>query len=681
MSIKKKLLRDVLLCAVFAGAFLVNQNEASAAEAEEISVAGTTYSYGAAYDRGSYYEVQLNYESLQSDFTGTFNAATRLSKTMATASKPFRIVIPGAHYSLDGRLHVYSNTTIVATGATIAADDDTFGMVIVGRPESDTLNGYSSYQNIAFEGGTWDIDEEQRHSGSKASYFLKAGYVTNLSITNLEVKNAYHGHMMEIGGCKNVQIRGCSFSGYTGSDSYEAIQFDVMHSSANISGFNKYTDEPVVDAVIEGCTFTNLIRGIGSHHTVIGKPYNNIVVQNNVFKTIEYDAVYAVSWQNSRIVNNQISDAYNGIYLDKEMKHVYFPNSGTATLTNNETLNTVISGNVISTRRTPDASDACAGISVRGNIVYVPTAAGVGAGVYYYSGVTVTGNTINGGARWGIGFRYVKDCTITNNFINGKKKDTVDPRGITAKNSLDCSVSGNTIKNYSGKGAIGIAVDTNCTSVNLSSNKIYTLSGKGSYGIVVRGNSTYSTISGNLIKNVKKYGIYIKDTTKVTASSNSVYNVTQSSSVGIAVLGKATNTTLNANKVKNVQGCGIDINKAINTKVLKNKIFSIKTKNAAGIKIEGNANNTTLTSNVIKDSKKDGICIKKATILSIKKNTIDRCGKYGIYGIKGSSCIIQANTIRNASKYGIYLKKKVKTSVVQSNRITSCGHDNEIRLK
>ena len=533
--------------------------------------------YGVVYDYGTSAVIQMDEYELHRDFDSAFNQAARDARDNYTyGSKICTIQIPASTYELDGRLHVYSNMTVVATGATINADDNWYGMVIVGKPESDTLNGYNTYKNITFEGGTWDIDPGSRHSASKASYFLKAAYVTNLNIKNVNVKNAYRGHMLEIGGCNGLYISGCTFTGYRGSQCYEAIQIDVMHSSSNISGYNAYTDEPVINAVIENNTFTNLLRGIGSHHTVLGKPYDNIIVRNNVFKGIDYDAVYAVSWENSQIVNNQISDAYNGIYLDKEMKHVYFPNNGSAAIVTNERLNTVISGNVISTRRTPDVSDACAGISVRGNIVYAPMATGITPGVYYYSGVTVTNNVINGGARWGIGFRYVKDCSISNNQINGKKKDTTYPRGITAKNSFDCTVSGNTIKNYAGKGAIGVAVDTSCSSVNITNTKIYTLTGKGSYGIVVRGDSQYSTVSGNLIKNVSKYGIYLKDTTRPNVSSNQIYNINKSGGYGIAVFGNTTKATLSANKIKNVQGIGIDVKKATATKILKNKIFSEK---------------------------------------------------------------------------------------------------------
>lgn len=70
------------------------------------------------------------------------------------------------------------------------------------------------------------------------------------------------------------------------SGSCEAIQLDILHDSAHFVGFEEFDDTPNKNVTISGCTFENLYSGIGTRSGVVSKYFDNIVIENNIFKNI-----------------------------------------------------------------------------------------------------------------------------------------------------------------------------------------------------------------------------------------------------------------------------------------------------------------------------------------------------------------------------------------------------------
>lgn len=144
------------------------------------------------------------------------------------------------------------NITVEGNGATVKSGA---GIVFFGGSQGSTgYGGYThdlTFRNITFRGDF----------AAGILCKLMFHHTENLLIENCRfIEATRSSHAIDMGGCRNVIIRGCTFSGHdpVGSDYSEAIQLD--HSTAN--GMNNPTGEegtydglPCVNVTVENCTF------------------------------------------------------------------------------------------------------------------------------------------------------------------------------------------------------------------------------------------------------------------------------------------------------------------------------------------------------------------------------------------------------------------------------------------
>ena len=113
---------------------------------------------------------------------------------------------------------------------------------------------------------------------------------------NVEIKNNYNGHHVEIGGVKGITIEDCDFHGYTGTFQKEAIQLDTISNSDVFPAYEPFDDTPCDNAVIKNNKFHDLIRGLGSHSACLGVYYTNTLISGNSFYnmsgTEKFDATF-----------------------------------------------------------------------------------------------------------------------------------------------------------------------------------------------------------------------------------------------------------------------------------------------------------------------------------------------------------------------------------------------------
>ena len=233
---------------------------------------------------------------------------------------------PKGEYDLfDTVLKVYSNSTLNMDGCILkrsGSDGVWKSMLRIGNDTDKEGSGsgvgcygYNGYHDITINGGTFDGNGSRAaiDGPKKCPSMLRFGHGSNLTFNNVTLKNAYDNHQMEFAACQGITIRNCVFEGFVpkkGKEgakavnyaNNEAVQFDIMHNENHFSNYPFYDDTPCKDIVVDGCTFTNFQRGLGTHSAVAGSYFTNISFTNNTFTNISGYAITATNFKNSVII-------------------------------------------------------------------------------------------------------------------------------------------------------------------------------------------------------------------------------------------------------------------------------------------------------------------------------------------------------------------------------------------
>ncbi|MFC2663064.1 MAG: right-handed parallel beta-helix repeat-containing protein, partial [Eubacterium sp.] len=312
----------------------------------------------------------------------------------------------------------------------------------VGTPGTDTQAHGFYYQNITINGGSWDRCQLHNSTG------IKIAHAANVTLENAELFDAENSHLVETAGVDGLTIRNCEFhdSGRTspGNAGYECVQIDVL-SEQHFNGYEALDTE--LDYVsknitVENCSFDHVVRTVGSHTAVIGKPFQSVVFKNNTVTNCEDAGFYMRNVQGLQITGNRIQSRGNGINV---FNMVYTPNGyflprrgSRAYRASAEQVNGVIANNTID--------------SSKGNGIYLlgrnlkkeavsDSGETVPKGNYYIGNIKVKNNTIRTHAR-GVSPVLVTDgrnISIVSNKISGPKKKsaairiTGGSRGIQIK--------------------------------------------------------------------------------------------------------------------------------------------------------------------------------------------------------------------------------------------------------
>ncbi len=338
-----------------------------------------------------------------------------------TTNDHITVVIPPGTYYLDSKdLHIYSNTTLKADGATIIRKAGNTSVLLKNWSENDTeIGNYSCTENITIQGGTWDGNASASDDPSNLFYFFHA---SNITISNVTMKNCCGHHFIEFVGVKDSTISNCTFSdfikqagvNYTISDDddiptnsskvasivSEAIQLDYAYEE-NSFGSRPYDGTVCQNIKVTGCTFTDCLSGIGNHHSV--KHSTGWDFENNTFTNMSYSCFVIENVDNLSISGNTINSAYHFI----EMNDVSAQN---VLITNNTVTNsTLLPSTGIKLTKS-------SGINITNN-----TMSGYKYGIIALgSNASISGNTISNCELFAI--RYTEGA----NSANGIKNNTID---------------------------------------------------------------------------------------------------------------------------------------------------------------------------------------------------------------------------------------------------------------
>lgn len=340
--------------------------------------------------------IQVSYSQGQKGIQKALNKA----RDHATADRPYEVVVAAGTYKLNTALHIYSNTELTCEPGTVFKEKVRNNLLKVGRPGVDKEAHGFYYQNITINGGMWNRCKLHDSTG------IKIAHAANVTLENAELCNAENSHLVETAGVNGLYIKNCRFhnSGRTnyGNPGYECVQIDIL-AKQHFNGYQALDSEidyVSKNIVVENCSFDHVVRTVGSHTAVIGRPFKNVVFKNNTVTNCQDAGFYMRNVQGLRIVGNRIQSRGTGIQIFNmayTANGYYLPRRGSRAYTASaEKVNGVIAKNTI--------------VSSRGNGIYLlgrkihkavrgNSGEAVPKGNYYIGNVKVKNNVIKTRAR------------------------------------------------------------------------------------------------------------------------------------------------------------------------------------------------------------------------------------------------------------------------------------------
>ena len=221
-------------------------------------------------------------------------------------------------YLVQGDIFIYSNTDIDLNGSTIkscstSTSTNYSGVQFMNNIASCALAGYGAIKNFNVKNGTF-------HGGTSGLSFCLL-HAENFNFENILFQDCFvPTHIFDLGGCKNISIKNCDFTGYLcnleANNFREMIQPDYARSSS-VPYWNSYTtpnfdDLPTTDLLIENCTFEKgngeyYPNAIGTHADAdVG--HENITIRNCKFYGCNYSSIRLPKVKNALIENNIFYD-------------------------------------------------------------------------------------------------------------------------------------------------------------------------------------------------------------------------------------------------------------------------------------------------------------------------------------------------------------------------------------
>lgn len=594
----------------------------------------------------------------------------------ATASLPYKIVIQPGSYEITKRLLIYSNTYLYMEGVTlIQPAGKSTNMLKVGDA-TDTKAGYY-YQNITIDGGS--VGGTFNESGN-SNTALKIAHAKNFTMKNITVMNTVDAHLMEVAGVDGLTIQNCTFKDQVlvNTSYYEGIQLDYL-ITGHFKGFAA-EDLTIKNVVIDGCTFSNLPRGIGAHTSILNNYMNNIAITNNLFINHTSAAIQLMSFLNCNISGNTITNCPRGIILysirgngDGTYLSTTPASQGGVPTTTPTTYvapplnqNIVVSNNNISLQGSDnhEASYENVGIFL-GGFDYSASAQTpqdssdiIPAGDYYLSGATISGNSIIT-TDSGVLLQHTKNSTIRGNQISftGTKSNC---HGILLRTtSTDNVIESNSITTCPGN---AIALESASSASSISGNAT---SSPTTCGIYVSNNSSVGNIYKNTISHAGYAGIFCAQGTISAIAQN---NILSCSGNAIFLNGSVING-ITQNVISSSAASGIFLNVATVGNISENSISSCR---SSGISANLSVVNS-ISSNSIANTGTYGIEQNAGTINSITKNSLQGCTNYGIVIYNFAKLKnLTSNTVLSGKSIGIYINQIGRKLTVKSNTVKGC---------
>lgn len=271
------------------------------------------------------YTINANSEPIDKSMKkfSTYNSKTKQYYTLRSylerleKEKGGKLILKKGTYTITNTLYVPSNVTIeFQNGVKIVKGTSTgtskmkpaksvFQLIRPSKANKKGVYGkYAGEKNIKFIGkGTVTFDLKHY----KSSIAIIMGHNQNVEVNNIDFKNMYEGHFIELDASKNVKIINSSFKNakHTSANK-EGINIDAPDRSTKgwSQEWSKYDKQPNDTVLIENNVFDGLDRAIGTHKYSDKKMHNNIVIKKNKILNMKSDSIRVMNWSNPIIENN-----------------------------------------------------------------------------------------------------------------------------------------------------------------------------------------------------------------------------------------------------------------------------------------------------------------------------------------------------------------------------------------
>ena len=537
ISVKMRSALSKAAAAFFAAVLLSSGRFLLECKAYDYGSVSGAYATGASIS-GYKSALAVNVADLGADPTGKKDSRKAIQKALDYAGEhadddvQVKVIIPSGTYSISGCLYIHSNTWLYMEGATLRRDYKK-GCMIMNYMDNDD-GGFDASRNIVIEGGC--LDGNTNDDVYTFSH-IRMGHLHDLWIRNVDFKDNYNCHHLELGGIRNVTIEGCKFHEFRGAKHKEAIQFDMLNNENLFEGFEPFDDTSCDNVIIRNNNFYDTMRGIGSHSATVGQYYTNFSITDNTFNNIYDVAIIMENYRCCTIENNILTNVGSGITFKNmtslESSGYNVPVDGFDGIYDriNDFSDMVIRGNTISTFITSECPKPY-GISLYGRLVQdglFPdhdykvegvlieqnniTTAGIGITMNDTTGVLVSSNTIGCPSDTEtydsnlVNVKYSQGVSVKNNNLMGSQGDSVSVLGGT-----DGLVADNICMNSSGS---GIRAENNAA-LTIKGNK---LTNSFENGITVS-DGAKAEIENNTIEGSEDCGVMLTGVSGINVKSN-----------------------------------------------------------------------------------------------------------------------------------------------------------------
>ena len=604
------------------------------------------------------------------DATNEIQAALDAAAKAGTKKKQALVKIPSGEYYISKTLVISSNTYLKLEKDTYIkknpnSKDPISHMLHAKRG---TKGKYSDNARITVDGGVWDTEFYHYNDVTSGSVFMFA-HTSNLKILNAVLCNSYGTHLIELGGVKNVTIKGCTLYGFEAPNDdveKEAIQLDLCHSDTILSYGEPFDDSPCTNVTITECEIYDYSRAIGTHTMVEGIYHKNVKITNNYIHDIPDAAIYGYNYANVTIQGNTLENVGCGIQIKTDSvakKTIVSRNKGVKAMKiskNRFKIN--ISENTILLSKKVSDENANSGAAM-GVFIY-------GSQKYPIKDVTISDNIITSNSS-GIYLRYVGSATISNNTIErhddafSTDSTTFAEDAIKLQNSANATITDNVISSE-GKAAFenGIALRDKSSNAVLNYNTIAksTKSGIGVYDSSsiksgVTNEICYSGLNGITVSD----GSVSLEKTVISSSKEHGISIRNGSSI-----------SLNECKILDSGNNGINIGSDSSAVITSSEITGSVSK---GINVM-ETGRLDITASTIGSNAGKGIDIGENTTVSIYDCTIEANGANGVFVDGNTSTVIELCKIKNNLGNALQLKKG-NILVTQCEFINNCLNETD----
>ena len=276
----------------------------------------------------------------RSDDTQALNNSLYAAALSASKSgRTIEVYVPAGTYYINNVLHIYSNTWLhLDSRATITRTDQTKEMLAGAHRDRNNAicyngcrhTGYTQVVNAKVSGGRWNGGMSSGNCGGPvySRDIITFRHCSDITIADLTVGDDCAVHTVNIDAVRNLTVSNVIFQNhyrYTGSeagyyggryvspssyDGYwtrEALHIDEINFD-NYSTAYPLEVLPCMNVNVTGCTFNNVLSGLGTHNYSKNNPTYNVMIRGNTFNKVYYQCIHAYNFKDMTVIDNK---AYN----------------------------------------------------------------------------------------------------------------------------------------------------------------------------------------------------------------------------------------------------------------------------------------------------------------------------------------------------------------------------------